>query len=176
MNETTLGLDTKRMINDNISIYFFEWHFKAMEMEFILLTNESLEIEGMYKEQLLVSDVVTFFFSWKVAYIFSNFLSVTRNTKFFSFFIFLAEVIKLTIRLAENLLWMLTIKCEGWRHHCSLIFLILQLTKPNIEVSGWLYQTKTKHISLTLFINLFQECRLHPSHSMEWRISTNKIS
>ena len=35
------------------------------------------------------------------------------------------------------------IECEGWRRHSSLIFLILQFTKPNIEVSGWLYQTKT---------------------------------
>ena len=37
----------------------------------------------------------------------------------------------------------LLIECEGWRRHSSLIFLILLLTKPNIEVSGWLYQTKT---------------------------------
>ena len=35
------------------------------------------------------------------------------------------------------------IECEGWRRHFSLIFLILLFTKPNIEVSGWLYQTKT---------------------------------
>ena len=35
------------------------------------------------------------------------------------------------------------IECEGWRRHSSLIFLILLFTKPNIEVSGWLYQTKT---------------------------------
>ena len=35
------------------------------------------------------------------------------------------------------------IECEGWRGHSSLIFLILLFTKPNIEVSGWLYQTKT---------------------------------
>ena len=34
------------------------------------------------------------------------------------------------------------IECEGWRRHSSLIFLILLFTKPNIEVSGWLYQTK----------------------------------
>ena len=27
---------------------------------------------------------------------------------------------------------------------------------------------RPKHTSLTLFINLFQECRLHPSHSMIW--------
>ena len=32
----------------------------------------------------------------------------------------------------------------GWSHHSSLIFLILLFTKPNIEVSGWLYQTKTQ--------------------------------
>ena len=38
---------------------------------------------------------------------------------------------------------LLTIECEGWRRNSSLIFLILLLTKPNIEVSGWLYQTKT---------------------------------
>ena len=30
-------------------------------------------------------------------------------------------------------------------------------------VAGYI---RPKHISLTLFINLFQECRLHPSHSM----------
>ena len=36
-----------------------------------------------------------------------------------------------------------TIECEGWRQHSSLIFLILLFTKPNIEVSGWLFQTKT---------------------------------
>ena len=35
------------------------------------------------------------------------------------------------------------IECEGWRRHSSLIFLILLFTNPNIEVSGWLYQTKT---------------------------------
>ena len=35
------------------------------------------------------------------------------------------------------------IECEGWRQHSSLIFLILLFTKPNIEVSGWLFQTKT---------------------------------
>ena len=35
------------------------------------------------------------------------------------------------------------IECEGWRRHSSLIFLIILFTKPNIEVSGWLYQTKT---------------------------------
>ena len=36
-----------------------------------------------------------------------------------------------------------TIEGEGWRRHSSLILLILLFTKPNIEVSGWLYQTKT---------------------------------
>ena len=35
------------------------------------------------------------------------------------------------------------IECEGWSQHSSLIFQILLFTKPNIEVSGWLYQTKT---------------------------------
>ena len=35
------------------------------------------------------------------------------------------------------------IECEGWRQYSSLIFLILLFTKPNIEVSGWLYLTKT---------------------------------
>ena len=35
------------------------------------------------------------------------------------------------------------IECEGWRRHSILIFLILLFTKPNIEVSGCLYQTKT---------------------------------
>ena len=34
------------------------------------------------------------------------------------------------------------IECEGWRGHSSLIFLILLITKPNIEVSGWLCQIK----------------------------------
>ena len=60
--------------------------------------------------------------------------------------------------------------CEGWRRHSSLIFLILLLTKPNIEVSGWLYQTKTHftHIvyqpfsrvsppSFTLFILVYDQ-------------------
>ena len=42
-----------------------------------------------------------------------------------------------------QLLYYISIECEGWRRHSSLIFLILLLTKPNIEVSGWLYQTKT---------------------------------
>ena len=36
-----------------------------------------------------------------------------------------------------------TIECEGWMRHSSPIFLILLFTKPNIEVGGWLYQTKT---------------------------------
>ena len=62
------------------------------------------------------------------------------------------------------------IECEGWRRHSSLILLILIFTKPNIEVSGWLYQTKTHFTQLTLFINLFQECRFHPSHSMSWML------
>ena len=35
------------------------------------------------------------------------------------------------------------IECEGWRRHSCLIFLILLFSKPNIEVIGWLYQTKT---------------------------------
>ena len=42
---------------------------------------------------------------------------------------------------SENREW--SIECEGWRQHSILIFLILLFTKPNIEVSGWLYQTKT---------------------------------
>ena len=36
------------------------------------------------------------------------------------------------------------IEFEGWRRHSSLILLILLFTKPNIEVSDWLYQTKTQ--------------------------------
>ena len=64
-----------------------------------------------------------------------------------------------------------TIECEGWRQHFSLIFLILLFTKPNIEVSGWLF--RPKHTSLTLFINLFQECCLHPSHSMVRQLLLN---
>ena len=39
-----------------------------------------------------------------------------------------------------------SIECVGWGHHSSLNFLILLFTKPNMEVSGWLYQTKT-HIT-----------------------------
>ena len=35
------------------------------------------------------------------------------------------------------------IECVGWKRHSSLIFLMLLFTKPNIEFSGWLYQTKT---------------------------------
>ena len=31
---------------------------------------------------------------------------------------------------------------KHWRRHSSLIFLVLLFTKPNIELSGWLYQTK----------------------------------
>ena len=34
------------------------------------------------------------------------------------------------------------IECEGWRRHSILILLILLFTKPNIEVSGWLYHSK----------------------------------
>ena len=86
----------------------------------------------------------------------------------------------------------LIIECEGWRRHSSLIFLIQLFTKPNIEVSGWLYQTKTHftHIiyqpfsrmspplftlyALTSIFGLVNssikkiglECHLHPSHSM----------
>ena len=33
-------------------------------------------------------------------------------------------------------------ECVGWRLHSSLMFLMLLFTKPNSEVSGWLYQTK----------------------------------
>ena len=64
------------------------------------------------------------------------------------------------------------IECEGWRRHSSLIFLILLFTKPNIEVSGWLYQTKTHftHIvyqpfsrvsppSFTLYGNRVNKCK-----------------
>ena len=36
-----------------------------------------------------------------------------------------------------------TIERVGWRRHSSLIFLIQLFTNPNIEVSGWLYKTKT---------------------------------
>ena len=42
-----------------------------------------------------------------------------------------------------HLLNPIPIECEGWRGHSSLIFLILLFTKPNIEVGGWLYQSKT---------------------------------
>ena len=52
--------------------------------------------------------------------------------------------IKCTNLLFED--WWMTgwpIDSKGWRRHSSFIFLILLFTKPNIEVSGWLYQTKT---------------------------------
>ena len=64
------------------------------------------------------------------------------------------------------------IECEGWRRHSSLIFLILLFTKPNIEVSGWLYQTKTHftHIVYQPFsrvsppsFTLYDHCRLSQS-------------
>ena len=42
------------------------------------------------------------------------------------------------------------IECKGWRRHSSLIFLILLFSKPNIEVSGWLYETKT-HITCIVY-------------------------
>ena len=47
----------------------------------------------------------------------------------------------------------MSIEFEGWRQHSSLIFLILLFTKPIIEVSGWLYWTKTHftHIVNQLF-------------------------
>ena len=44
----------------------------------------------------------------------------------------------------------INIECEGWRHHSSLILLIPLSTKPNIEVCGWLYQTKT-HITQIVY-------------------------
>ena len=50
------------------------------------------------------------------------------------------------INLGTWKVFVATIECVGWRRHSSLIFLILLFTKPNIEVSGWLYQTKT-HIT-----------------------------
>ena len=37
-----------------------------------------------------------------------------------------------------------SIECVGW----SLIILILLFTKPNIEDSGWLYQTKTHTVGM----------------------------
>ena len=40
-------------------------------------------------------------------------------------------------------------------------------------VAGYI---RPKHTSLTLFINLSQECRLHPSHSMLWHWSKQKIA
>ena len=50
----------------------------------------------------------------------------------------------------------LPIECEGCRQHSSLIFLILLFTKPNIEVSGWLYLTKTHftHIDYKPFLRV----------------------
>ena len=51
------------------------------------------------------------------------------------------------------------IGCVGWRRHSRLIFLILLFTKPNIEVSGWLYQNKThvNIVKLVLELILFYE-------------------
>ena len=43
----------------------------------------------------------------------------------------------------RNIFFISSIECEGWRRHYSLINLILLFTKPNIELSGWLYQTIT---------------------------------
>ena len=40
---------------------------------------------------------------------------------------------------------------KHWRRHSSLIFLVLLFTKPNIELSGWLYKT-----SLTLLSTFFK--------------------
>ena len=51
------------------------------------------------------------------------------------------------IYVTESKLWFFGgYVCVGWRPNSILIFLILLFTKPNIEVSGWLYQTKT-HIT-----------------------------
>ena len=49
----------------------------------------------------------------------------------------------------------MTIECEGWRRHSSLILLILLFAKPNIELSGWLYQTKT-HFTHTVLSTYFK--------------------
>ena len=49
-----------------------------------------------------------------------------------------------------NFFFLNSIECKGWRRHSSLIFLILLFTKPNIEFSGWLFQTKT-HITYIVY-------------------------
>ena len=53
-----------------------------------------------------------------------------------------------------------SIECVGWRRHSSLIFLKLLFTKPNLEVSGWLYQTKT-HINHIVYQPLPRETPLN---------------
>ena len=60
------------------------------------------------------------------------------------------------INLGTWKVFVATIECVGWRRHSSLIFLILLFTKPNVEVSGWLNQTKTHftHIFSTFFKNV----------------------
>ena len=64
------------------------------------------------------------------------------------------------------------IECEGWRRHCSLIFLILLFTKPNIEVSGWLYQTKTQftHIVYKSF------SRVSPPSFTLWMYESQRVN
>ena len=83
------------------------------------------------------------------------------------------------------------IGCVGWRRHSSLIFLILLFTKPNIEVSGWLYQTKThithivyQHFSRVtppnyvyfLGLAVLLECKLIRAQLMEWHVHVHSSS
>ena len=73
----------------------------------------------------------------------------------------------------------MTIECEGMRWHSILIFLMLLLTKPNIEVSGWLFQTKTHitHIVYQPFTRseLLSHWLLRILFELKCRSSTNKF-
>ena len=81
------------------------------------------------------------------------------------------KTLTLSVRGRKLPPWLRIIECVGWRHHSSLIFLILLFTKPNIEVSGWLYQTKT-HITHIVYqpfsrvsppsFTLYDPTLLHP--------------
>ena len=63
------------------------------------------------------------------------------NLYFYICLVWVIRLLQYQIYLNHNRVG--TIECEEWRQHSSLIFLILLFTKPNIEVSGWLFQTKT---------------------------------
>ena len=65
-----------------------------------------------------------------------------------------------------------TIECEGWRQHSSLIFLILLFTKSNIEVSGWLSQTK-KHFTHIVYQPFLRV--LPPSFTLYYQKGINTL-